>query len=107
MAPFFFDFSYLEARLAIELDGDQHAEDARRRHDQKRPAFRSRQMNKAPRFWTQDVLLSPNGFLEAILTAIEGQDGQSPVLPPAKLAKGEGPLTRLPAPSPRCRGARE
>jgi very-short-patch-repair endonuclease len=36
VGPYFLDFYCPEGRLAIELDGSQHAEDAQRLHDEKR-----------------------------------------------------------------------
>ncbi|MCK6686066.1 MAG: DUF559 domain-containing protein [Thermoanaerobaculia bacterium] len=77
VGPYFLDFYCPEARLAIELDGGQHAEDEQRLHDEKRSSFLSEQKIKVLRFWNRDVLLNPGGVLEAILNAIEELDGQS------------------------------
>ncbi|MCK6684977.1 MAG: DUF559 domain-containing protein [Thermoanaerobaculia bacterium] len=75
--PFSLDFTCREACLALEFDGGQHAEDQQQLHDEKGSAFLSGQKIKVLRFWNRDVLLNPEGVLEAILTAIEEPNGRA------------------------------
>ena len=65
---FVLDFVCLEARLVIELDGGQHAE------NQAADADRDRQLRQAGfrvlRFWNNQVLQETTAVLEVILAAL-------------------------------------
>ena len=58
------DFVSLEAKLIVELDGGQHAEnvpyDTRRDHHSQSLGF------TVLRFWNNDVIENPSGFLKSI-----------------------------------------
>lgn len=56
IGPYILDFYSPKTRLAIELDGGQHAEKEARCHDEKRSYFLSRHNIKTIRFWNNDVL---------------------------------------------------
>jgi len=64
MGPFFADFVCIEARLVIELDGGQHAEQTA--YDFARDAWLRRNGYTVLRFWNHEVL----GETEAVLAAI-------------------------------------
>ena len=80
------DFYCHEARLAVELDGGQHAEEDQLQRDNARSASLHDQGVQVLRFWNSDVLRNPVGVLESIAEALEG------------------PLEPSPQPSPRGRG---
>jgi len=73
--PYFLDFLSVEARLVIEVDGWQHAEqveyDARRTHYIERSGLR------VLRFWNHDVLTNRDGVCTAILHACGGERADS------------------------------
>jgi very-short-patch-repair endonuclease len=70
VGPYFADFLCRSAKLAIELDGSQHAESLR-------DAVRDRFMNEAGysviRFWSHEVLSQTSGVLETLLAVLEGR----------------------------------
>ena len=64
IGPYFADFCCVEARLIIELDGGQHAEQADR--DAHQTAYLVDQGFRVMRFWNHDVLASTSAVLAAI-----------------------------------------
>jgi len=67
--PYIVDFACLEAQLAIECDGGQHAEPGE--HDRRDAALR-RQGWRVLRFWNNDILQNRLGVLQRILEALGG-----------------------------------
>ncbi len=66
---FIADFCCQEHRLAIELDGGQHAEQSAR--DRWRTRLLGLRGYRVIRFWDNEVLTNLEGVLEAILSAVE------------------------------------
>jgi len=66
MGPYVVDFLCEEARLVVELDGSQHMGSSA---DTSRDEWLRMQGLRVLRFWDNDVLLRPEGVLEAILLA--------------------------------------
>ena len=62
--PYIADFSSLELKLTIELDGGQHAN--RIGYDDQRSLFLQQRGFKVIRFWNNDVIENIEGVLEAI-----------------------------------------
>jgi very-short-patch-repair endonuclease len=67
VGDFIIDFACTESRLAIELDGGQHADDPADIH---RTAWLEGQGWKVIRFWNNDILTNTDGVLQAILRAL-------------------------------------
>jgi very-short-patch-repair endonuclease len=67
---FIVDFACTEYRFVIEVDGGQHAHNAR---DARRTGFLERQGWTVIRFWSNDVLGNTNGVVETILHALKAQ----------------------------------
>src|SRR5215831_16739200 len=61
------DFASHKARVVIEVDGGQHAENAA---DAERTKFIEGQGYRVLRFWNNDVLTNIEGVLEVIQTAV-------------------------------------
>jgi very-short-patch-repair endonuclease len=78
---FIADFVCFGARLIVEADGSQHAEDLA---DDDRTAHLEGQGFRVLRFWNNDILLNPDGVATAILAALETP------LPNPSPARGEG-----------------
>ena len=66
--PYIADFACFAARLIVELDGGQHAQDADA--DAARTAWLEGQGFRVLRFWNNDVLANTEGVLERILEAL-------------------------------------
>jgi very-short-patch-repair endonuclease len=69
IAPYIADFVCVEAKLVIELDGEQHGLDGAPEHDEKRNAFMESEGWAVVRFWNNDVYDNIDGVLEMILDA--------------------------------------
>ncbi|TSE27281.1 hypothetical protein Tsedi_00111 [Tepidimonas sediminis] len=101
--PYVLDFYCHEHRLAVEIDGGQHNEEAGRRHDARRDAFLAEHGLRVLRFWSHDVLQQTEAVLEAIFQAIVEHRLPSP---PAPLPGGEGgKLPSPPTPLPEGEGS--
>jgi very-short-patch-repair endonuclease len=66
VGPYIADFCCLKARLAIEVDGDQHGFDENLLRDEKRTAYLSSQGYSVLRFSNQEVMTETSVVLEAI-----------------------------------------
>lgn len=64
IGPYFADLCCVEARLVIELDGGQHAEQAGQ--DARRTAYLDVQGFRVIRFWNHDVMARTDAVLETI-----------------------------------------
>jgi very-short-patch-repair endonuclease len=62
------DFACHQLRVAIEIDGGQHAEQVAR--DARRTKFLESQGYRVLRFWNNEVLANTDGVLEVIHSAI-------------------------------------
>ena len=75
------DFVCFSARLIVEADGSQHAENVA---DEARTSYLEDQGFRVLRFWNIDILNNPDGVATAILAALETP------LPNPSPARGEG-----------------
>jgi very-short-patch-repair endonuclease len=64
VGPYIVDFLCVAARLIVEADGSQHAENAR---DEVRDAYLTREGWKVLRFWNHDVLRNRESVLDTII----------------------------------------
>jgi methionyl-tRNA synthetase len=86
---FILDFYCEEAKLAVELDGGQHVENAGK--DTSRTVLLETHGIAVLRFWDNDVLKETQSVLEAIWNALEERLPMTqPPSPPAPLPQGEG-----------------
>lgn len=69
IGPFIVDFVCMSARLAIELDGGQHAE--QKAYDDERSRYLEREGFDVLRFWNNEVLCNLDGVLQVILWEVE------------------------------------
>ena len=83
--PFIPDFLCTDARLVVELDGGQHADQVE--YDDRRTAYLQRDGLRVLRFWNSAVLTNRDGVSESILDACGGEN--SFCSPPAKPKEGE------------------
>jgi len=80
IGPYVVDFICFDHKLIVEVDGGQHAQNAK---DEKRNAWLSREGYRVLRFWNDDILKRTEAVLEEIALAIE-----SAVTPlPARFAR--------------------
>jgi len=94
--PYVVDFVCRERHLIIEVDGGQHAIDAR---DEARDAFLRFQGYRVLRFWNNDIFLNTTGVLETIARALAAPPPLHPDRPQASLRR-----LRCDPTSPRKRG---
>jgi very-short-patch-repair endonuclease len=73
--PFILDFLCREARLVVEVDGSQHAEDIA--YDQRRTAYLRKSGLRVLRFWNSEVLTNRSGVCDVILQACGGERGEA------------------------------
>ncbi len=66
IGKYILDFYCSKLRLAIELDGGQHAEENIKRHDNTRSEYLKEQEIKVIRFWNNDVMKNIEGVLHEI-----------------------------------------
>ena len=81
VGPYFVDFACHEKRLAIEVDGSQHAEARRTARDAARTEFLAARGYRVLRFWNNDVLKETRGVMEAIYDALIGTAKSLPPTP--------------------------
>ncbi len=92
LGSYILDFYCHQAKLAIELDGGQHAEGAQREHDEVRSAWLQKQGITVLRFWNNEVLTNTEGVLQRIFEALKANPLPNP--PP----EGEGMSASISAP---------
>ncbi len=98
--PYILDFYCDEARLAIELDGGQHAEQGQ--YDAARSAFLATQGIRVLRFWNNDVLGQTEAVAEAIWNAVAPS---SQAFSPGEKGCADAPLPQGERPRARARRA--
>jgi very-short-patch-repair endonuclease len=96
---FIVDFVCQERRLIIEVDGGQHAENAR---DAERDRWLESKGYRILRFWNSDVLRNRNGVLETIVAAA----AEPTPLPNPHPQGGRGPTAPSRTAEPGSRGVR-
>jgi very-short-patch-repair endonuclease len=74
--PYVLDFYCPSLRLAIELDGGQHAYRRQQSRDQKRSAWLRDCGVTELRFWNNDVAENLSGVLQLIVTAVNDLKGR-------------------------------
>lgn len=94
--PYIADFASHGAKLVIEVDGGQHAE--QQAYDAKRTAFLEGEGYAVLRFWNNDVLANTEGVMTQISLSLREREGAT------QSRKGEGdeppaPGRRTPSPS--------
>ncbi|MBF6025858.1 endonuclease domain-containing protein [Lysobacter niastensis] len=77
VGPYIADFTCIEARLIIELDGGQHAGSGR---DASRTASLENEGYRVLRFWNNDVLTQTDAVLAAIVAELSARAALTPAL---------------------------
>jgi len=85
LGPFVVDFVCFEAKLIVELDGGQHADNPR---DTRRDRYFSDQGYRVLRFWNNDVLKNMEGVLTRITEFADPSPGA--LRAPPSPSGGEG-----------------
>ena len=68
--PFTLDFVCRAAKLVVEVDGVQHAQERHSEEDRKRDKYLRQRGFLVLRFWAADVEREPDGVIETILNAL-------------------------------------
>jgi very-short-patch-repair endonuclease len=69
---YYLDFVCLSRRVAIEVDGGQHADNVRSERDLVRDTILQREGFQVLRFWTSDVRHHLGSVMDRIVAALEG-----------------------------------
>jgi|SRR5580704_18607423 very-short-patch-repair endonuclease len=69
IGPFFADFVCLEAKLVVEVDGSQHADEEDQ--DESRSAFLRANGFRMLRFWNSDVMSDVDSVVERIANVLQ------------------------------------
>jgi very-short-patch-repair endonuclease len=72
IGPYVADFACLKARLLIELDGGQHAQDEIAARDEARTRWLKGEGYRVIRFWNAELSKDLNGVLDTIYAALYG-----------------------------------
>jgi very-short-patch-repair endonuclease len=72
LGPYVVDFVCFEAKLIVEVDGGQHAENSR---DAERDRYFVKQGYRVLRFWNNDVLKNAQGVLTRIIEYADPSPG--------------------------------
>lgn len=83
VGPYIADFACREAALIVELDGGQHADNAK---DLSRTTYLNAEGYGVLRFWNNEVLQNRDGVLWAIKTVIDGAPSPDLRFAPATLS---------------------
>ena len=86
MGNYILDFYCADAKLAIELDGGQHADN--RDYDDQRTEVMRREGVRVLRFWNNDVLANTEAVLTKIAEVLSTQQHPSPQPSPHKWGEG-------------------
>jgi very-short-patch-repair endonuclease len=71
VGPYVLDFYCTECRLAVEVDGGQHADSHSEQHDAERDIYLSDLGIRVIRFWNSDVLQNIEGVAGRIREEVE------------------------------------
>jgi very-short-patch-repair endonuclease len=74
------DFACPKRKLAIELDGGQHA--LREQADERRSIELTKRGYRVLRFWNNEILDNLDGVLETIVGALSSSSDPPPLTPP-------------------------
>jgi very-short-patch-repair endonuclease len=100
LGPFIADFACLDARLVVELDGGQHADQVV--EDSQRTAYLAEHGFRVLRFWNNQVFTELDDVLEAIWLALTSP--QPSVFPTEELGQHAVGIIPSPHPNPPLRG---
>ena len=78
IGPYVADFACMAARLVIEIDGSQHAEDESKARDDKRTRWLESEGYRVVRFWNNDLVQNLDGVLDVIYGALYGSRDTEP-----------------------------
>jgi very-short-patch-repair endonuclease len=101
VGPFRVDFLCFAARLVIEVDGGQHAEDAD--YDARRTRFIESEGYRVIRFWNNDVLENTDGVIATIANSLSHWEREG--APQARKGEGDHAKPQAPSRSPSPRAA--
>src|SRR5580698_6177837 len=80
IGPYIADFACMAARLVIEVDGSQHADDRGQNHDERRTRWLMKEGYRVLRFWNNDLVRNMDGVMETVYAALYGSTA-APVAP--------------------------
>ena len=98
VGPYIVDLACREARVAVELDGGQHAEQTAD-YDARRTAFLEDEGWMVVRLWNSEVVSNPDGAAEMVLQRCAERLGSTHPQPlPSRKGRARRPRSRPPLP---------
>lgn len=97
VGPFYVDILCFSERLAVEVDGDTHADLEQR--DAARTAMIERDGYRVVRFTNEDVMNNLDGVIDAVAKSLSRREREG--APQARKGEGEKPRSSRTSPSPR------
>jgi very-short-patch-repair endonuclease len=94
IGPFTLDFYCSSLRLAIELDGGQHA--SQKQADERRTRFLSEKRIAVVRYWNNDIFDNLPGVLADLVVVVEKRASELTPSPTLPLSGGGSDLDRSP-----------
>src|SRR5262245_31536572 len=88
----FADFCCLKARLIIEIDGGQHAEEGQATYDRRRTEQLQSRGFTVMRFWNEEIFREPERVLEQIYQTLIVKDAELSPLPSAATKRARASL---------------
>jgi very-short-patch-repair endonuclease len=79
IGPYITDFACMAARLVIEVDGSQHADDRGQGHDERRTRWLMKEGYRVLRFWNGDLVRNMDGVMDTVHAALYGSTAAAPV----------------------------
>lgn|SRR5579864_330761 len=98
IGPYIADFACMAARLLIEIDGAQHAEDRKKVHDGARTRWLEKEGYRVLRFWNNDITKNIDDVMEAVYAALHGSLSAEPA-PLKHQRRGRRGSSHLPTPA--------
>jgi very-short-patch-repair endonuclease len=86
IGPFIADFLCYDARLIVEADGGQHAENT---YDERRTTWLEQQDFRVLRFWNHEILTQRRDVMDRLYTALSFPSPRSAKSPSRPLPQGE------------------
>ncbi len=79
IGPYVADIACMAARLVVEVDGSQHADEAHESHDRERTRWLEKEGFGVLRFWNSDINDELDAVLDVIYAKVYGASDAVPV----------------------------
>jgi very-short-patch-repair endonuclease len=78
VGPYVLDLFCVQAKLAVELDGDPHGHPEQRHHDEEKDRYLAQRGIRVLRFWNYELKENEEGVLSVIFCELEKRTSKNP-----------------------------